>query len=247
MVMKQALVVFGALAFLGTTALLAASAVTIAVLTLLGEKRFGNWHGAIANWLFGGRGLSRKILIAALALLATYSALLLAASLTSHEWTLMPGQEKYFCEIDCHLAYSVTDVSKATTIGKGVVPNRGVFYLVSVRTRFDENTISPHRGNAPLQPSPRDVTLIDGAGQSYTPCAEAMRVLEDSGGAGTVMTQPLRPGESYETRIVFDVPSNVRNLRLLIESPTEPAWLGTVLIGDESSLLHKHVFLALPS
>jgi hypothetical protein len=36
-----------------------------------------------------------------------YIALLLGMSLASREVTLAPGQEKYFCEIDCHLAYSV--------------------------------------------------------------------------------------------------------------------------------------------
>jgi hypothetical protein len=36
-------------------------------------------------------------------------------------------------------------------------------------------------------------------------------------------------------------------LRLLIESPTQPGWIGKVLIGDENSVFHKHVFLALPA
>ena len=36
-----------------------------------------------------------------------YFGLLLGFSLGSREVILAPGQEKYFCEIDCHLAYSV--------------------------------------------------------------------------------------------------------------------------------------------
>ena len=38
----------------------------------------------------------------------------LAFSAGSHETDLARGQEKYFCEIDCHLAYSVVDVNDAT-------------------------------------------------------------------------------------------------------------------------------------
>jgi len=38
-----------------------------------------------------------------------YFALLLGVSATSRETLLPRGQEKYFCEIDCHLAYSVLD------------------------------------------------------------------------------------------------------------------------------------------
>jgi hypothetical protein len=61
------------------------------------------------------------------------------------------------------------------------------------------------------------------------------------------MTQPLRPGESYETLLVFDVPPAAHDLKLLVLSPTEPSWIGRALIGDEASILHKKVYLRLTS
>jgi hypothetical protein len=248
MELKQSFAAFSALAFLATAALLFGSAVAIAGLKVLGEPRLKRWNTAISGWLIGGLGLTRKILAVALILIAGYSAVLFGASLGSREWTLMPGQEKYFCEIDCHIAYAVTDTKRLPVVGTGpdMSAAGGIFYVVTVRTRFDEKTISPHRGDSPLEPSPRAILLVDDAGRAYSPSFSAGRILEVNGESGVPMTQELRPGESYQTRVAFDVPRDARNLRLLIESPTQPEWIGKFLIGDENSVFHKHVFLALP-
>ena len=51
-----------------------------------------------------------KIVIVAMAVVAgVYLGLILIFSLASSEKVLARGQEKHFCEIDCHLAYSITD------------------------------------------------------------------------------------------------------------------------------------------
>ncbi len=244
---KQAAAIFQALAFLGTVGALLASAAVIAGATLIGEERLGRWITFGSGWIFGGRGLARKVLVAALVLVAGYSAALFGASFASHEWMLPPGEEKYFCEIDCHLAYSVVNVEKTKTFGArgSVIPAQGEFYVVTVRTRFDEKTISPHRGNSPLEPSPRVVAIVDEQGRHYNISAEGQQALDAAQRSGTPLTTPLRPGESYTTKLVFDLPSGARNPRLLIESPTNPKWLGRVLIGDEDSLFHKKVFLRL--
>ena len=93
-----------------------------------------------------------------------YFALLLSFSVASRETALAHGQEKYFCEIDCHLAYSVLD---ARTQPDGHL-------VVTVRTRFDETTTSPNRPkDAPLTPSAREARLIDGAGREYAPVSTA--------------------------------------------------------------------------
>jgi hypothetical protein len=246
---KQMAAIFEVLAFLGTAGALAAAGVAVAGLYAVGEERLARSVPLISGWLFGGRGLARKVLAAAAILAAGYAVVLFGASVLSHEWTLAPGEEKYFCEIDCHLAYSVADTATAKTLGSGAgqVTAQGIFYIVNVRTRFDEKTISPHRGDAPLDPSPRVVTLVDDQGLRYGVSAAAQATLAAADGAGTPLTQPLRPGESYTTRLVFELPAGTQNPRLLIESPAEPGWLGRVLIGDEGSLFHKKVFLRLPA
>src|SRR5580704_18432594 len=160
---KQLANAIGALSFLASFAVLAASVVSIVILKLLGEERLSRWGGAVSGWLFGGRGLARKLALAAALLVVIYAMALLGVSAASREWALSPGEEKYFCEIDCHLAYSVAGVNKVQTIGAGSTQKttNGTFLVVSLRTRFDEQTISPNRGDSPLTPTPRMVTLVD--------------------------------------------------------------------------------------
>lgn len=158
---------------------------------------------------------------------AVYFALLVGFSASSHSTTLALGQEKYFCEIDCHLAYSVADVK--TSLEDGTTN-----YVVTLRTRFDEKTISPNRPkDAALMPSPREVQLIDRAGHEYAPVSSA----------GTALMTPLTPGESYQTELEFQVPKDAAGLRLLIR--TVPAWPDHFVIGDENSWLHKKTYFAL--
>ncbi len=117
---KQLYTVLGVLSLLGTgRSTSSACAVAFAAIKATGEKRLAGWTEGVAGWLFGGKGLARKILIVAVILAAGYSGALFAASLESHEWNLEPGAEKYFCEIDCHIAYTMTGVAKAEAIGAG--------------------------------------------------------------------------------------------------------------------------------
>jgi hypothetical protein len=156
-----------------------------------------------------------------------YLALLLGFSAGSHERALGRGQEKYFCEIDCHLAYSVVDV-------KTQADATSSRYIVTVRTRFDETTTSPSRPkDAPLMPSPREVRLIDDAGHEYEPVSTA----------GTSLMTPIKPAESYTTQVDFKLPKDASGLRLLIS--TVPGWPDRIVIGDENSWLHKKTYFAL--
>lgn len=156
--------------------------------------------------------------------LALYLALLIGFSAASHATTLARGQEKYFCEIDCHLAYSVVD-AKAQPDGH---------YVITLRTRFDEKTTSPDRPkDAPLTPSPREVRLIDSAGREYVPTVTE----------GTPLLTPLTPASSYTTQLQFAIRKDATGLRLLLN--TTPAWPDHLVIGDENSWLHKKTYFAL--
>jgi hypothetical protein len=158
---------------------------------------------------------------------AVYFGLLLGFSAGSHETALARGQEKYFCEIDCHLAYSIVDVKTRT---EGSVQD----FVVTLRTRFDENTISPHRPkDAPLTPSPRELRLVDASGHEYSAVSEA----------GTSLMTALIPGQAYTTELEFRVPKEVSGLRLLLN--TTPAWPDHLVIGDENSWMHKKTYFAL--
>lgn len=217
----------GVLAFLGACAVFALICI-VAAQALIARK--------------GGR--FRTALAAALAWAVIYLGVILIFSFTSREKTLARGEEKHFCEIDCHLAYSVTDVSRVKTLGAGQseATARGLFYVVTLRTRFDETTISPARGNSPLRPNSRVLTVFDSEGRSYSPSVEGQRALELSQSTGTPIETPLRPGESYTTAFVFDLPEDARNPTLLLN---EGELVTHFVIGHENSPLHKKVLFSL--
>jgi hypothetical protein len=211
----------GALALLGTGFLLLMFALAF-VYTLVKRKFRAN----------------KLVLAGAAVIVSLYLVVLLLFSFASHEQALARGQEKHFCELDCHLAYSIVDVTDSKTIG--AAPSQasatGTFRTVTLKTRFDENTISPNRGNGLLYPNSRVVTLVDDQGRKYLPAAGAQRVLEASKLSGSPLNTPLRPGESYTTTLIFDLPAAAHNLTLTIN---EGEWLTHFVIGHENSPLHK--------
>jgi hypothetical protein len=148
-----------------------------------------------------------------------YLLALLALSLASTDKVLLPGQLKYFCEMDCHQAYTVLAVRREA--------DRAV---VTVRAWFDEKTISPQRGDAPLLFDDRRMELRDGQGRRYTPSPADLR-------------RPLRPGEAFTVDLTFPAPSTARDLRLLIAAPD--AFPTQLLLGHENSLLHKKIWFKL--
>jgi hypothetical protein len=183
---------------------------------------------------------------AALTVVIGYLLLLSGVSFASSEEVLPAGGWKYFCEIDCHLAYSIANVQTTASLGPELQPvsAHGKFVIVRVKTWFDEHTISTHRGNGPLTPNRRKVVLVDDTSQSFDPSAQGQASFARLGGTSAPLTQPLRPGESYFTDFVFDVPKDARGLRLLV---TEDDPETRFVIGHENSLLHKKIYFALDS
>lgn len=201
----------GAMALLGTAFLLLVTAIVL-----------------IQSLVVRRLGRAKIVLVTLLAIAGIYLILLIGFSLASHENVLARGQEKHFCELDCHLAYSIVNSTQAGSFAGG--PNqltpRWQFTIITIKTRFDETTIAPWRGNGLLRPNGRAISLIDERGNRYAPVAQA----------GTPITTPLRPGETYLTDAAFDLPPGAKPATLLIN---EDAWETRLVIGHENSLLHK--------
>ena len=212
----------------------------LAVLTSLGACFVLMVLGLVAMHALVVRSYGRARVT--LALLASVSVLyfggLLVFSFASAGRVLARGEEKHFCEVDCHLAYSVVGVRRAKSLGAGETQAdaRGEFLVVTLKTRFDETTISPTRGDGELEPNPRSFTVYDADGRAYTPSGEGSRALAATGSTGTPTETPLRPGESYTTELVFDLPSDARDARLLVNESDLPT---RFIIGHENSPLHK--------
>jgi len=205
----------------------------VAALIFLGTA-FGMLAGAVVAIVAAftkQRKLARLITKLMAAGMGLYAVMLLGASLISQERVLAAGVEKHYCEIDCHIAYSVANVahSKTFTDGKQLLRAQGEFVVVTLRTRFDETTIGSNRGNSPLQPGQRQLEVVDATGHSYTPAIIT----------GTSLTTGLHPGESYLTTVVFDLPVNIERPKLYLDNAP---WPNRLLIGHEDSLLHKKAY-----
>jgi hypothetical protein len=189
----------------------------------------------------GNRKLAARAFTGGALMGGGYLILLLAFSFASEERVLGAGEWKYFCELDCHTAYTVTDVRQAKTLGSGehTATAEGMFYVVTLKTWFDPNTMRADRGNGLLFPNARRIQAMDEQGRRLGPSLEGMKALESGAAKLIPLTQPLRPGESYETTFVFDVPDDFRNPRLLLTDP-DPMLL--IVIGHENSFFHKKVY-----
>lgn len=183
--------------------------------------------------------------ITAIVVALLYFLILSAASLNSREKVLAAGAWKYFCEIDCHIAYSVMDFRTAAVLGPEFkqIPAHGEFVIIRVKTWFDERSISARRGDGPLTPNRRKAVVVDQRGNEFPESPEGQVALAQSGDSSVPLSQPLRPGESYLTDLIFDVPKHSRGLKLLI---TEDDPETRLLVGHENSLLHKKIYWGLP-
>ena len=175
-----------------------------------------------------------------------YLLLLAGVSFASSEKILPTGSWKYFCEIDCHIAYSLIGAETASALGPDMqqISAHGKFIIVRVKTWFDKSTISAQRGNGPLTPNRRKIVLLDDTGRSFPPAVGSQAVLLRFGSISAPLTQALRPGESYTTDFLFDVPKDARGLRLFI---TEDDPESRLVIGHENGLLHKKIYFAVDS
>lgn len=184
--------------------------------------------------------------VAVFTIVIVYFTLLGGVSFASSEKVLPVGGWKYFCEIDCHLAYSVIGAQTAEALGPEMQQTdaHGQFVIIRIKTWFDERTVSSHRGNGPLTPNPRKVFLVDETGRRFESSSPGQAAFERLGNPSMPLSAALRPGESYTTNFVFDVPKDVRNLRLLI---TEDDAETRLVISHENSLLHKKIYFSLDS
>jgi len=211
-----------ALCFLGTFGLSILLAITTVVL------------------FFRRRAWAKYSLLAIVVLVSGYAAVLAFFSFVSFDRTVKRGDEKFYCGADCHIAYSVQNVERTKAIGDQIA--NGEFYVITVRSHFDERTIAPWRGDSPLRPDPPMLTLIDGSGHSYPVSAAGQKAWESTHGAQHSLADGLRPGESYETTWVFDVPATAASVRLFAGWDGFPSY---VLIGDEASPRHAKTYFAL--
>ena len=112
----------------------------LSILALLGSAGLVALAAAVAlsGVLRKQPALTKLGLTGGIGLGGLYLVVLTGIGLLSRNHTLPVGAEKYFCEIDCHLAYSVTGIRRVVEVPRAL----GTVWAVTIRTRFDERTIS---------------------------------------------------------------------------------------------------------
>lgn len=184
--------------------------------------------------------LLRKIGVIVLVWTLLYSGLLLGTSLSSREVVLGLNQEKHFCGfyLDCHLSVLVVSVAKTKTLGNPQQPLKtanGIYYIVTVKVASDARAATLRFEN-PI------ATVIDEQGRVYGRFIEGEQALEREQGRVVPFSQDVGPNYSYTyaKELVFDLPTNLINPRLLV---TKGHWVERLtelfLMGDEDSMFHK--------
>ncbi len=176
--------------------------------------------------------LSKFVLGAIAIWLVFYTTTLLGVSLASSEKTLELNEPKSFCGfyLDCHMHAGVSNVRTAKQIGDKKA--QGVFYIVKVKIFSDAKRAALGLHNPQFK-------VIYGQGRIFEP-------IEDSIVSGNPFEQKIPAGGSFEGEIVFDLPADIKNLRLDIsEGVGIDKVIESVLIDDEDSILHKRNYFKL--
>lgn len=187
----------------------------------------------VAGWLalkHDTRGV-RRVGLAAGGIIAAYALALLGSSAMAPAMDVAAGGEKYFCEIDCHLAYSIAGVERrpAGTDAEGGVE------IVRLRVRFDRATAGPRRDDRPVVPTARRVRLFASDNRTYGPYFGSEHLPEAHPALSAELDTPLRPGASVIVPLAFRLPKGVTGERLLL---TDRSPRTRFLIGHENSFFH---------
>lgn len=200
--------------------------------------------GALAaGWMWATRtgriGLARRLAGGAAIWAGLYAVVLVVTSMTAEAPVLARGQEKRFCGfyLDCHRILSVVGVQRVRALHVAGDPRRarGTYYVVTVRVRSDAVAAEMRLV------SPR-VHVLDASGRRFQRDLDAERAWAKSRRATKALDDPLPPGRSLTVDLIFDVPADARDARLVVRQGSSLERLTELfLIGDEDSLFHPAV------
>jgi len=161
--------------------------------------------------------------------LALYFAVLVMVSLVTPAKVVPIGEPQCFDE----WCIAVLGVEKPAAIGG--VRAKGVFWIVTVG-------VSNRGGGRRQRETGAFAYLVDGYGHRFDPSPEGQAAVKREGAAGPPLTAFVEPGSSFASRLVFDIPSSVRELAFVKATGWFPV---AFIIGDPGSLLHRRTIVHL--
>jgi len=194
---------------------------------------FGSLAVVLLALLRGRRPRLVRLAIGLSAWVALYTAALVTTSLASEPRVLGLNESKRFCGfyLDCHTQVAIARVERLDHIG--ATRAAGTFHVITLRVANDARA-------ARLRLAGTRITITDSAGHRYMRSSAGEAALAENRGPPVPLTEPIAPGGSFLTTVVFDLPGDARAPRLHV---TDGWWadrlLEFFLVGDEDSFLHR--------
>ena len=214
----------------------------IGILALLGAVAGVGLAAVTAIWAeaTGRRAVAVRAALAGAGVMVAYLTALAIVSLASNKEVLPTGTAKQFCGfyLDCHLSIAVDRVDTMASIGNGPTATaaRGTFWVVTVRVANSARRV-------PLAFEGLRLRVRLANGRWFIRDTGAERA---SGTDGMDLERQLGPGESRSVRVVFDLPKGTTAPLLSAKEGVPPETeIEGLLLGDEDSVLHPPVLLAL--
>jgi hypothetical protein len=123
---------------------------------------------------------------------------------------------------------TITKAEQVKTIG--AEKSKGQFVIVHIR-------VSNHARGIAQKPSEPRLHLIDGQGHSWSVSEPGQRALNNLSGEQFPLDGKLELHQSIETRLVFDIPINAKNVKGLIE---EGPFITKLLLQDNKEVFELH-------
>lgn len=165
-----------------------------------------------------------KTLLRLLIFVSAYMLVLVGFSLAEPRKDVPVGMPRCFDD------WCITVEQAAPLAAIGTTQADGTFYVVTLRVS------SRARGRRQREPDV-DVYLIDDLGRRFDISAAGQQALAQAGLAGEPLTSFVDPGNSFQSRVAFDVPRDGRHLGLVKASH---GWFPVrLIIGDAGSWLHR--------
>jgi hypothetical protein len=180
---------------------------------------------ALVQLLRGRRTAAARIATGLVAGVALYLAVVVGVSLSTPQRVLPQGERRCWDE----WCLAVESATRTDSLAPGAVAARDES-LVMLAVRISSRA----RGRAQREGGVRPF-LLDAVGHRYDVDPVAQRALERAGIAGDSIGSVLQPGASILHHVAFRVPKSATGLGL----GKDGMGPGLVIIGDESSVLHK--------
>jgi len=189
---------------------------------------------AVGTLIFRRWRLAGRLALGILAVWIVYLGVGTAVAVLAPQHVMPVGEDRCFDE----MCFAVTGFHRSATIENAgtVTKPQGVFMIVDVRIS--------NRGGHAQRENGRKGVLLDQSGHVYEVAQAGIQALSGAAGPLPGLDAKVGPGQSLDTKLVFDIPADAVHPAFALGSDlaVNPA---TIVIADEAHFLHKPTIVPL--